>query len=284
MTQTVNELNDVIGKLQTIKDRLNSKPEQKCAALLIGINYTGTTAQLNGCINDVVNVKNMLMQQFGYKEEDIHMLTDTNDAYKHPTKQNILDELSWLVNKNHDGFQNIFFHFSGHGTYINDHTGEERDKKDECLVPSDYSTSGLITDDVLECEFVSKLKDYTHCIAITDACHSGTQFDLKYKYNGGKKNYRYNSKSDVSENVKMITLSGCKDSQTSDDAYYNGAWTGALTKFFLETLKEVEYSITCYTLLRKLKYKLRLYGHTQIPQIGCTYKLKGTSVFMDNEL
>jgi hypothetical protein len=37
-------------------------------ALLIGINYFGSPNQLNGCINDVHNIKGFLIQRFGFKE------------------------------------------------------------------------------------------------------------------------------------------------------------------------------------------------------------------------
>jgi hypothetical protein len=37
-------------------------------ALLIGINYIGSSNQLNGCINDVANIKSFLIQRFDFKE------------------------------------------------------------------------------------------------------------------------------------------------------------------------------------------------------------------------
>lgn len=37
-------------------------------ALLIGINYTGTANALNGCINDVNNVKQFLISLYNFKE------------------------------------------------------------------------------------------------------------------------------------------------------------------------------------------------------------------------
>ncbi|KAG9998405.1 hypothetical protein KCU78_g16457, partial [Aureobasidium melanogenum] len=41
----------------------------KRKALLIGINYFGQKGQLRGCINDVKNMSNYLMEAFGYKRE-----------------------------------------------------------------------------------------------------------------------------------------------------------------------------------------------------------------------
>ena len=40
-------------------------------ALLIGINYTGTANELNGCINDVMNMKTALIDKYEFKNEFI---------------------------------------------------------------------------------------------------------------------------------------------------------------------------------------------------------------------
>jgi hypothetical protein len=40
-------------------------------ALLVGINYIGTENALNGCINDVENMCDVLKSEFGYNENDI---------------------------------------------------------------------------------------------------------------------------------------------------------------------------------------------------------------------
>ena len=45
-------------------------------ALLIGINYFGQNGELKGCINDVRNVSTFLVERFGYKREDMVILTD----------------------------------------------------------------------------------------------------------------------------------------------------------------------------------------------------------------
>ena len=65
----------------------------KKKSLLIGINYFGQDGQLNGCINDVANVKKLIMSR-GFLESTTHMrvLTDDNrNPANQPTRQNILD-------------------------------------------------------------------------------------------------------------------------------------------------------------------------------------------------
>src|SRR4051794_8681457 len=67
-------------------------------ALLIGINYFGQRGQLRGCINDVRNMSAYLSERFGYKREDMVILTDDQqNPMSQPTKQNILRAMHWLV-------------------------------------------------------------------------------------------------------------------------------------------------------------------------------------------
>ena len=62
-------------------------------ALLIGINYTGTRAQLRGCINDAKRMQQLLrgLYGFGGGSTDMVVLTDDNpDPIYKPTRNNIL--------------------------------------------------------------------------------------------------------------------------------------------------------------------------------------------------
>ena len=72
---------------------LRSNCQGKKKSLLIGINYFGQDGQLYGCINDVANVKKMIMSR-GFLEITTHMrvLTDDNrNPANQPTRQNILE-------------------------------------------------------------------------------------------------------------------------------------------------------------------------------------------------
>ncbi|EAQ93861.1 hypothetical protein CHGG_02096 [Chaetomium globosum CBS 148.51] len=57
-------------------------------ALLIGINYFGQNGELRGCINDVKNLSAYLMENHGYKREDMVTLTDdAQNPVMQPTKE-----------------------------------------------------------------------------------------------------------------------------------------------------------------------------------------------------
>lgn len=85
----------------------------KRKALLIGINYFGTKAELKGCINDVRNVSNFLMERYNYRREDMVILTDDQRGpLMQPTKDNITRAMQWLV-KDAQPNDSLFLHYSG---------------------------------------------------------------------------------------------------------------------------------------------------------------------------
>jgi uncharacterized caspase-like protein len=111
-------------------------------ALVIGINYTGSDAALNGCINDAHDVVKMLTEEFAYPRDNIVLVAD--DEILTPTKYNILRQMLNVVDACKDGDE-LWIHYSGHGSYIPDYSGDEIDGKDEVLVPIDYNRRGVVT-------------------------------------------------------------------------------------------------------------------------------------------
>ncbi|KAL4762443.1 caspase family protein [Aspergillus foveolatus] len=151
-------------------------------ALLIGINYFGQPNQLQGCINDVTNVSTFLAERYGYRREDMVILTDDQQNPKSlPTKANILRAMQWLVN-GAVANDSLFIHFSGHGGRTPDLDGDEDDGFDDVIYPVDYRVAGHIVDDEMHDIMVRPLQPGVRLTAVFDSCHSGTALDLPYVY------------------------------------------------------------------------------------------------------
>lgn len=247
-------------------------------ALLVGINYFGQDGELAGCINDVINIKDMLISKFGYSADNIIMLTDDQEEEsKKPTATNIIQNLYNLISKTHSDTEEIWFHYSGHGYYIRDRSGDEEDGMDECLCPVDYQESGLIRDDDLR-NIVKYIDSTCRGIFIMDCCHSGTILDLKYQYVGKNENKIANNTS-LAIDAPVIMISGCRDDQTSADAYINSENQGAMTHALLFALKKRKYSVTCFSLLKLMRKYLYYNDYTQIPQMSSSRQINNVSVF-----
>ena len=155
----------------------------KRKALLIGINYVGTSSALRGCWNDIDNMKNFIMQRAGYKADDMVILSDRSggDPRSIPTRQNMTAAMHWLVSGAQPG-DALFFHYSGHGGQAKATQGDEDDGMNETIIPLDYQQAGQMEDDELHELLVRPLPVGCRLTALFDSCHSGTVLDLPFVY------------------------------------------------------------------------------------------------------
>lgn len=153
------------------------RPTGRKRALLVGINYKGTSAQLRGCVRDVTFVHHLLTTKFGFRDKDFVVLTDESTGIHgvrkgKPTKKVILDSLRWLIGESRAG-DSLWFSFSGHGSQVRDTSGDESDGYDETILPVDYKSAGQIVDDQLY-DVVRRVAKGSRLTVLLDACHSGT--------------------------------------------------------------------------------------------------------------
>jgi hypothetical protein len=244
----------------------------ECYALVIGIDYVKTPEiRLNGCCADAYNTKEMLLNRFGFLNENITILTDDNtDITKESNTVNIDSSFKLLVDKSKDAKFIVIF-YSGHGTQTPDEIGKdfEIDGKDECWVPSDYKSKGFYTDDKLKSLFLDKLDSNVNILVISDSCHSGSMADLSWTYNSSSKKVK-NTKTRVDNLIPNIwQISGCMDSQYSEELAINGRVCGALThcmnKFLVKGKKIKDIMNSSQGACRKLKL-------SQVPVLSCNKK------------
>ncbi|GJN31671.1 hypothetical protein PR202_gn00029 [Eleusine coracana subsp. coracana] len=238
----------------------------KKRALLVGISYAGTTKyELKGTVNDVNCMSFMLRQRFNFPSECILVMTqEDKDPNKVPTKYNLRQAMRWLVDGASYG-DSLVFHFSGHGVQKLDTNGDEVDGYDEAICPMDFEYSGVILDDEVNATIVRPLGPGVTLHAIVDTCHSGTILDLPYLCRISRTGYwQWENHSRPSGEPKgtngglAISISGCSDSQTSEDTTVlsGSISTGAMTYSFIKAV-ESEPGTTYGRLLTAMRATIR---------------------------
>jgi hypothetical protein len=184
---------------------------------LVGINYRGTSNELGGCINDTISVKNLIISN--YPDAKLELLTD--DTKEKPTRDNILQKLTKLVDDSVAG-DTLIFQYSGHGSQVKDIHGDEEDGYDETICPIDfmkprvilykgveYEVDSQIIDDEIN-EILLKVPRGAKLLMLSDSCHSGTIGDLKnnfLNYNGPKiwENFKPTNKPNIAQSTSTST-------------------------------------------------------------------------------
>lgn len=260
-------------------------------AVLIGINkYRVPGADLRGCVNDVKNLKRALTEYYGFAGKNIAVLTDFK-----ATKKAMQAAIQKLVAGARKG-DVLLLHYSGHGSNVPDDSGDEADKRDEILCPTDLDWKDPFRDDWLR-KTLDKLKPGVSLTVIMDCCHSGTNtraiappgapikerylpspWDLVAAESGRQLRGAVTGelraspratrkKADaVHADICELLITGCRDTQTSADAFIKGTYNGALTYFLVESIREAKGKLTYRELHKRTLAKLKG-KYDQVPQL-----------------
>nr|XP_048337318.1 metacaspase-1-like isoform X2 [Ziziphus jujuba var. spinosa] len=248
-------------------------------ALLCVVTYNTRKYRLKGTVNDVINMKELLINQFHYPPESIRLMTEYEKGEFIPTKKNIKNSLKWLV----DGCKNgdsLVFYFSGHGLRQPDFKDDERDGFDETICPVDFVQEGMILDNDINTDIVKPLKKGVTLHAIVDACQSGTILDLVHVYDHHKSKWEDNSPpSGVDKGTAgglAICISACNDDKMASETSAFGAGTktlnGAMTFILCRALKQ-NPDITYRALLNTMSDTIRQVNEDRCLQSGICRKI-----------
>ncbi|ETB60967.1 hypothetical protein YYC_01922 [Plasmodium yoelii 17X] len=164
----------------------------KKKALLIGIDYCGTSHELKGSINDAIIINDLLIKKYNFYDSSMNILklidNQTNPNYR-PTKRNILSALEWLVQDNNPG-DIFFFFYSGHSYKKYDYTCIEKGGYNQTIVPCDFQTEGEIIDNDLHKYLIQPLKDGVKLVSFIDCANSEGILNLGYKYKLKKEKWK----------------------------------------------------------------------------------------------
>lgn len=260
-------------------------------ALLVGINkyVTRPGSNLRGCCNDVVSIRDILLRIFGFKAEDVRVVTD-----ERATKAAIMKRLRWLITTSTAG-DNLYFHFSGHGSTIRDRSGDElSDGLDELLCPTDinFDTTAILDDELSY--LLSALPKGVSLDVSLDACHSGTStrgglfalpeiiatvstarflappLDIQLRVDETLTlpvTKLALPRENNMDSMRHCLFAGCTDAQTSADACIRGGYAGAFSFTLCEVLRATQGKITRAELIAKVQDGVKARGFFQTPQL-----------------
>lgn len=265
-------------------------------ALIIGIDeYVNYDAdgQLDGCVNDALLMKNVLLNQFGFEASQIEELHN-----KAATRQAMLAAMQKLVDRTEKD-DIVVFHFSGHGSQRTSANLEEGTGMDSTLLPSDNGGEPLpnlaIADYEIN-EWLGRLSAKTSYITlIFDCCHSGTMTrdisgtktrslppDTRSLEDMGVKRRQMPAVDGAASAAtgaggllklsdSYVVMSGCRDNEEaseygyqSDDQYIA---TGALTYFLTRALMQAQPGATYRDVFGQARQNLLKKITEQHPQI-----------------
>lgn len=127
-------------------------------------------SDLNGAVNDVLAIKQILTGVYGFNENNITVLLD-----EEATRQNILQAIEDVVINNPNPGDDVFFFYAGHGSQVPNSKSDEVNQMDETLVPTDAALGAKdIRDKELRERFNRALDRGIRLTLVFDSCHSGS--------------------------------------------------------------------------------------------------------------
>jgi metacaspase-1 len=210
-------------------------------ALLIGINHYASQKSLAGCVNDVVDMQRLLVDQMAVERKDIVVLTD-----QHATAAAILKALRQLIAALEVGDRG-YVHFSGHGARLQSTDPSEPDSMDEVLCPHDFNwTAETAVTDREVLAIVGRLQFGARLIISLDTCHIG-DFMAGLRLRGRPRTLappaHVRSRGptlrgfrSAVRNPDVTFLAACSVWQAAVDASFDDRPSGAFTHFLVEEL------------------------------------------------
>ncbi len=251
-----------------------SKPDNpvysKKILLTYAINdYMGSENDLNGCLFDQQNIINNLsdFQIREYKDYNV-------------TRVNFINGIDIAITFSQPG-DTIVIHYSGHGTYVKDRSGDEPDGYDEALYLYD---GDLIDDDIRK--ILDKTPQGVTVVVLLDSCFSESA-TRKLNKAPNRHHGRFLRpketpqlkklhKGFLKEEIKWIAFSACKENQTSADAYFTDHYEGAFTHYAMKTL---DRNLTYKQWYDKIRTYLPSAEFNQIPMLEGPEELINKKVF-----
>ena len=243
--------------------------------LVMATNYSGTTAALGGCLQDGWDWQDALDRR-GHEVTSLLGPRASRGA--------MVAALTEGVGRARYG-DRLVVTWSGHGSWVPDADGDEPDGRDECILPDDFQTAGVITDDDLHSVFRAR-RFGARILFLSDSCYSGSVqrafggsgagrprfLPPMYFLTGTQLVRAYQAETSPPSKPRQTAalLSACADTEVAYDAQFDGRPNGAMTRAALDALGD-EGSATLAGWHRNIRRRLPSAAHPQTPQLGASW-------------
>lgn len=259
-------------------------------ALLFGLNYKTTPFELQGPIEDVHNLANVL-RAAGFSVDEC---TDETDVV--PTRNAMQAKFAAFLLELQPGDMAVVW-YSGHGVLLPD--------GDNAWVPLDFQRAGYIDEQWMRANLAAVPAGVRVLIG-SDACHSGTTFDLKFDVEpllsrSIPKSYRSVLQTkpaqrrrpmvhkdvdlDLTRSYEMIdawphrdelpativVVSACKDDELAVEGFEEGEFQGAMTWAFIDALEQFGSEGSLGYVQDSMRAQLAANGYGQTPQLSFSH-------------
>ncbi|KAH9995888.1 peptidase C14, caspase domain-containing protein [Russula compacta] len=189
-------------------------------AVLVGIDYAGTSQELNSAGTDLINFASVL-RDYGFNlNRNARPLSDVGPRYA--TKSEILRQIRWLVSGARKD-DSLFFFYAGHG-------GIHRSTNYIVALNRER-----ITSDELHRALVDPLPRGCGLTIVLDCCNAGSMLNLRYNYMNRRD--VINADPTIYDDARrssadVVCWAGSQDNQTARENYFDGWRYGVMTHAF----------------------------------------------------
>lgn len=237
--------------------------------LSIAINdYPDAGRRLRGCLNDSLAWTDWFARR-GWQTEALWN--------EQATGERIAAAIETLMRRADPG-ERVAVHFSGHGSQVEDASGDEPDRLDECYCPWDVSLNGPLRDDELYRIFQQR-NEGVRLYLIADCCHSGS-LQRGSRLEGvrffplvrGQLDQRPSRNKAVVRTAGLL-LAACGEGERAREITVRGRTYGVLTVHALRALRRLPRGVTHQEWLLAIR--------SQLSSVKQTPRLVGSKLLFD---
>src|ERR1700689_1051287 len=236
-----------------------------------GVGGRGSWTNLEGSLNDVESIRQLLITRYGFEEKNIHVLTDAE-----ATHANILDAIQKYLAEPASPGDVSFFYYAGHGSQMHNSLTAEEDKQDETTVPADsYKGTMDIRDKEYARAFMKVIEKGAVLTAVFDSCHSGSiargysRFDRVRALPPDPRDSRDDYSGPFPEKRGALIIAAAQDIESAAEGRdENGNEHGAFTAALMKVLSSSPIDESANDIFLQTFATMRSAGASQVPVIS----------------